>query len=577
MATKWLDASELRIGLGCMRLSTDEDHGEQRAFDTIAAAVESGVTVFDTARAYGQNENVLSRALRQCGAANKARIVTKGGMTRAEGRWIPDGRGKSILTDCESSLRALEGLPIDLYLIHAPDPRTAWSTSVRALVRARDQGLVKRIGVSNVNRRQLEEALAITDITAVEVAVNPFDDRAIRGGVIELCEKNGIALIAHSPLGGPRRSVRLDRMQPLVDMAGAIGATPAQMILAWLLDLSPCVIAIPGARRPETARSAARAAEISLHAADRTALAKAFGGRRTERVAPARPSAASEVVLIMGIPGAGKSRIAQDLVGRGYARLNRDERGGTLREIAFAVDAELAPGTRRLVLDNTYLTRASRNLVVEAAKRHDARVRCMWIDTPLDQAQVNLVMRLLERYGRLPSPDELRRLSRTEAGVHTPTSQMRTVRELEMPSIDEGFADVERLLFVRASQPGRTRAGLLVAADVMKQSGWERAIEAAHPDAPHLVFDWCPEKGFEDAKQAAAQLAKVVAGPVEVAVCTHGGGPPICWCRPPLPGLPLAFAQAHQLDLTRSILVGTTAVHRRLAATLGAQFIAVSL
>ena len=84
---------------------------------TIGAAVEAGVTVFDTARAYGlgehelgHNERLLAGALRRCGARPCARIVTKGGMTRAGGGWIPDGRAKAIQADCEASLAALDGL-----------------------------------------------------------------------------------------------------------------------------------------------------------------------------------------------------------------------------------------------------------------------------------------------------------------------------------------------------------------------------------------------------------------------------------------------------------------------------------
>ena len=174
--------SELRVGLGCMRLSTDEDRDEERALATVAAAAEAGVTVFDTARAYGDNEQLVARALRRCGAEATARIVTKGGMTRTGGAWIPDGRAKAILADCEASLAALDGLPIDLYLIHAPDPRTPWRTSVRALARLADEGLVRRVGLANVNRRQLDEALELAPVAAIQVALSPFDDRAIRGG-----------------------------------------------------------------------------------------------------------------------------------------------------------------------------------------------------------------------------------------------------------------------------------------------------------------------------------------------------------------------------------------------------------
>src|SRR5262249_16769401 len=148
---------------------------------------------------------------------------------------------------------------------------------------------------------------------------------------------------------------------------------------------------------------------------------------------PTRPRAArtsgAEVVLVMGIPGAGKSRVAESYVARGYARLNRDERGGTLRELASALDQLLEAGSTRVVLDNTYLTRSARSYVVEAAQRHGGTVRCIWLDTPLAQAQVNLVERMLERLGALPMPDDLERLSRTEPGVMPPTRQMRAARE----------------------------------------------------------------------------------------------------------------------------------------------------
>ena len=156
----------------------------------------------------------------------------------------------------------------------------------------------------------------------------------------------------------------------------------------------------------------------------------------------------------MGIPGAGKTAVARELAAAGYLRLNRDERRGSLRDVAAALDEALAEGARRAVLDNTYLTRAARSDVVEAAARHGARVRCVWLDTPLAQAQVNLVERVLDRFGSLPEPDALRELARREPGLLVPTSQMRTVRELEPPAGDEGFAGVERRAFERAPRTG---------------------------------------------------------------------------------------------------------------------------
>jgi aryl-alcohol dehydrogenase-like predicted oxidoreductase len=541
-----------------MRLSTEPERDEELALATIAAAVDAGMTLFDTARSYGDNERLLARALRRSGGDARARIVTKGGMTRVGGGWVPDGRAKALRADCEASLAALDGLPIDLYLIHAPDPRTPWRTSLRALERLVADGLVRRVGVSNVNRRLLDEALELAPIAAVQVALSPFDVGALRGGVVARCAEAGVAVIAHSPLGGPRRAPRLARNQALAKVAQAHGATPAEIALAWLLALSPEVVAIPGARRPETARSATAAAKITLAPEERALLDREFGAASAER----RKRTGAEVVLVMGIPGAGKSRLAEEYVARGYQRLNRDERGGSLRELADELDERLAGGVRRVVLDNTYLTRTSRSYVIEAASRHGASTRCVWLDTPLAQAQVNQVEWLLERFGSLASPKELRTLA--------PTSQMRALRELEPPSLDEGLTDVEHVAFERASPAERTRAGVFVAAAVLREGRWEAQDD---PAAPHLVFDWRPDGAPEELEPLVATLAAQVSGPVEGALCPDPAGPPTCWCRPPLPGLPLAFARAHGVDPARSILIGASPAHRTLATTLGARYV----
>ena len=578
----WLEASELRIGLGCMRMSTDADRGEAIARETITAALTAGVTVFDTAHAYGRGENelghnerLLAGALRDAAAHGRARVVTKGGMTRPGGAWIPDGRAKALRRDCEASLTALGGRPIDLYLIHAPDPRTPWRTSVRALGRLLDEGLVRHAGLSNVNRNQLDEALALVEVSAVQIGLGIHDDRALRGGVVDRCAELGIAVIAHSPLGGPRRAGALGRRRALSAVARELGATPAEVALAWLLDLSPVVIPIPGARRPETARSAARAAGLRLGPGARDVLARALGGVRPDRLERPAATLTGEVVLVMGIPGAGKSLLASDYVARGYIRLNRDERGGALKELANALEAELSSGARHLVLDNTYLTRAARSHVIEAATRHGIATRCIWLDIPLAKAQVNLVERMLDQFGTLPTPDELRQLARRHPGVLAPTSQMRTFRELEPPSTDEGFALVETLEFARDPPPGRTRGGVFVAASALQRPGWQHALEQGDRHAPHLLFDWSPGGTPATLKPAVAKLERQIAGAAEGALCPHPGGPPTCWCRPPLPGLPLAFARAHELDAGRSILIGTGPAHRTLASALGARYVSV--
>jgi len=253
---------------------------------------------------------------------------------------------------------------------------------------------------------------------------------------------------------------------------------------------------------------------------------------------------------------------------RGYERLNRDERGGSLAALTEHLDERLAAGARHVVLDNTWLTRAARSRAVEVASRHGVAVRCVWLDTPLAQAQVNLVARLLDA-GPLRMPEDLRRGGRAP-GVLGPGSQMRAARELEPAVAEEGFAAVERTPFTRGPELANGR-GVLVAAAALERAGWRAALAGGERGAPHLVFDWSPDR--ERLAGRVAEVAAAVGTPVEGAHCPHGGGPPRCWCRPPLPGLPLAFARAHGIDPARCLLVGAGPAHRALARALGARYV----
>jgi predicted kinase len=445
-----------------------------------------------------------------------------------------------------------------LLLLHAPDPRVPLATSVRALASLVERSLVPRIGVCNVNRAQLVEALDLAPLTAVEVALGAGDDEALRGGVVSLALDRGLHVLAHAPFGGPARAARLDRDAALVEAARRLSATPAQVVLAWLLALHPRIVALPGARRPDTARSSAAAAQLVLDAETRALLDSRLGSIAP----PARvvPRTDAEVVLIAGISGAGKSTLAARFAAEGYTRLNRDDRGGTLAGIAAALEDRLASGAARLVLDNTWLTRASRQPIVRAAARHGARVRCLWLATPLVEAQRNAIERMLEANGRLLGPDELAR-SRNDPARLAPRVLFTHAREQEPPESDEGFDAIEIVTFERRKKGGG--AGLAVALEALAVSG--PSILDREGEVPRLVFAWLP-----DGKGALDEATRGL--PVETAACPHPAGPPVCWCRPPLPGLLLQFARRHAIDPARLVVIGTSAAHRKLASSTGALF-----
>jgi len=550
------------MGLGCMRLSTAPDRDAERALATVTCALDLGFAWLDTARAYafddgelGHNERLIAAAIRA--HSHQPKIISKGGMRRPAGAWRPDGRAGALEADCDASLDALGGLPIDLYMLHVPDPAVPFSTSVRALKRLLDRGLVRAIGVSNVSRAELVEAMDLAPISAIEVALGPHADHALKGGVIAHAVRSGLRVFAHAPLGGAKK-----KRHPLIAKLAPEGVTAEELTLSALARIHPAIVPIPGATRPETVRSIARADALELRDEDRAAIDARFGWWRALAPAPEVPARPGEVVMIMGPQGAGKSSHVAPWVERGYVRLNRDLRGGTLDALHRALGAELDRPEPRVVLDNVYTTRAGRFEPLDRARKGRVGVRGIWLDTPRADLEINIVTRMLEKHGALLEPEALARSK--DPALFAPTVVLRTVRELELPELDEGFAAIERIPFTRrALLPGH------IARAVAVESSGRISMEAQTwlldgPPGPRLVFGWTPGR---------RALALDLGPDVTVMTCPHEGGPPRCWCRPPLPGLLLAFGAQAGVDWSRSAVRGTGPAHRALAEALGAHHV----
>jgi phosphoglycolate phosphatase-like HAD superfamily hydrolase len=208
--------------------------------------------------------------------------------------------------------------------------------------------------------------------------------------------------------------------------------------------------------------------------------------------------------------------------------------------------------------------------VVEVAKRHDAAVRCLVATTSLEQAQANAVSRMLELHGKLLEPADMRRTA-----TIAPSAQFRYRREYEPPRSDEGFATIEEVAFER-----RTRTGapaLLVELDDLVWRGrppTPDAIALVPSIRDHLArwhdagyvlagTTWLTSPALD------ARLVELLDLPIAIARCGHPAGPPICWCRKPLPGLALWLAHQHGFDLARSVHVGKGAADRGFALRAG--------
>jgi len=275
------------IGLGGMPLSIQGRPDERTALAVIAAFVAGGGDFIDTAISYclddsdfGHNERLIAKAL-AAGERSDVLVATKGGLTRPEGRWEVDASPHWLRECGEHSVRNLRG-PIGLYYLHAVDRAVPLADSLGELVRLKDEGKIVDIGLSNVSARELDEALRMTPIAAVQNRCNIFERRDFESGLVEHCRKRGVAYVPYSPVGGHYGHRRVATDSTLARVAAKHGATPYVIALAWLLAQGEHIVPIPGASRVASATSSLAATRIALDAEDLTAL-DALGTDRGRR------------------------------------------------------------------------------------------------------------------------------------------------------------------------------------------------------------------------------------------------------------------------------------------------------
>lgn len=559
--------------IGCMRLSTDPECLPERARATILAALDAGVRLVDTADSYAldpadahHNERMIADALDAWeGPRQEVTVATKAGLVRTPaGAWLPRGGADHLYAAAERS-RAILGR-IDRFQLHVVDPSVSFRRTLEGLRRILDDGIANAIGLSNVRLAQLEQAVDVLPIRSVQVEVSPLADTAVRAGVVRACLDRGIEVLAYRPFGGARKVRTLLRDKVIVAIAAGLGVAEATVVLSWLESFG--LVPLPGPSRPETA--SACAARVAIPASDLAALDERFPWSRVLRTPwlerrPARRT--SEVVLLMGTPAAGKTTMA---LARAGVRLNRDERGGTLRGLLGEMTAAIRRGADPVVLDNTYATRALRNEVIDAAWGAGAHVRCVHVDTAIEDAQANAIERMLARYDRLLDPAEIK--GAPEPNTFGPNALFRWADEYEPPSVSEGFEEVETIPFQRTVDPSRTESAALVDVDSVGGDSIDAVLDR-WPDRLALAQGWLPGATRDEADAARTALLERVPRLADAAFCTHGAGPPVCWCRKPIAGLGLLLFRRHRVDPGRSVFVGRTALDRTLARRLGTAFV----
>ena len=295
------------IGLGCMGLShgygaaPDKQHG----IALIRAAVDRGVTFFDTAEIYGPfiNEEVVGEALAP--VRDRVVIATKFGFNidPATGKnTSPNSRPAHIREVVEASLKRLRTDVIDLLYQHRVDPAVPIEDVAGAVKQLIAAGKVRRFGMSEAGPATVRRAHAVQAVTALQNEYSLWTRGVETNGTFKVCEELGIGLVPFSPLGRgfltgtmdgktkigekdfraalPRFTAEaMDANQALVDtlkrLAAGLKATPGQIALAWLLAQRPWIVPIPGTTKLNRLEENLGAAELKLSAGDLAAIERA--------------------------------------------------------------------------------------------------------------------------------------------------------------------------------------------------------------------------------------------------------------------------------------------------------------
>jgi len=307
---------------------------------------------------------------------------------------------------------------------------------------------------------------------------------------------------------------------------------------------------------------------------------------------------ATEVVLIGGYPASGKSTFTQSFVEKGYSRLNRDEMGGTMEKLLGPLDKLLEAG-KPVVSDNLFATRDSRATFIQIARKHNVPIRFLLMGTTLEDAQFNASMRMMEKTGRLLTPDELKKAEfKRDPGLFPVFVIYKYKKDAEKPTTVEGFASVETVPFVRRYPETWTNKAVLFDMDgtLRTTTGSEK-----YPTTPSEVTAFVERSGkLRDLKsqgylllgvsnQSGVAKGKLTAEMAEacfaetarqlgvefetIAYCPHSVPPISCYCRKPNPGMGVQLMWNYRLDPRQCIVVGDLGTDRSFAQRCGIRFV----
>lgn len=302
-----------------------------------------------------------------------------------------------------------------------------------------------------------------------------------------------------------------------------------------------------------------------------------------------------EIIMVLGYPASGKTSLSKKYIDQGYTHLNRDKEGGKIRGLVPKMEAELTAG-KSIVLDNLFTKAETRKPFLDLAVKMKVPIRCEWMATNLEDAQVNALHRMWDKYGKLfRTNDEMKDIK--SPNIFPVAVLFKYRKDFEKPTTDEGFTEILKVPFVRQSphwklkddgsaiifdyddtirttagpkkwpeDPGEVVINMGVAARVRKLAKTNLLLGASNQAAV--------AKGLSEEVCIACfeKTNKMLKVEIDYVYCPHKVPPVSCYCRKPQSGMGVYLVRKHGLDPKKCTYVGDQTTDSTFARRMGFQY-----
>lgn len=303
-----------------------------------------------------------------------------------------------------------------------------------------------------------------------------------------------------------------------------------------------------------------------------------------------------EIVVILGYNAGGKSTLVAEYTSKGYVRINRDTTGGTLDGQVDYVHKAIHDGATKIVLDNTYMDKKSRASLIKYATDIKAIIRCVWLTTSFEDAQLNACLRMVKAKGKLLMPEDFK--TEKNPNLFPPVALFNYKKHFEKPTTDEGFTVVEKVEFKRVWAPEFKEPALILDYDdtlrtctgkekfpccpteiKMLPGRAERIKKFMKDHKIKKLLGVSNQSGvakgkltMEDAKKCFDHTNKELGLDIEYYFCPHNVPPVNCYCRKPHPGIGALLIVKHNLLPEKCVFVGDQTTDKTFAERCGFQY-----